>query len=205
MKLRWSPTSPFVRKVVVMMKEKGIEDQIKKEKSNPLSAQDRAATPSPLGQIPSLITDNGDVIYDSPVIIEYLDTVFDGPTMLPPAGEPRWKALRRQALADGMIASLVFCFVENLKKPEKRSKGLFAHNKAIVLNGVSSLQTEVSEFRNHIDIGIISIGVALSFVNQTFPAESWHQDYIEIGEWFDDFSQRSSMKDTTLIDVSEFH
>ena len=60
MKLRWSPTSPFVRKVVVLMKEKGIEDAVKKEKSNPLSREDRAATPNPLGQIPCLITDDGD-------------------------------------------------------------------------------------------------------------------------------------------------
>ena len=52
MKLRWSPTSPFARKVVVLMKEKGIEGIVTKEKSNPLKREDREATPSPLGQIP---------------------------------------------------------------------------------------------------------------------------------------------------------
>ena len=69
MKLRWSPASPFVRKVVVLMKEKGIEDAIDKEKSNPLSREDRAATPSPLGKIPCLVTDEGQSVFDSPVIM----------------------------------------------------------------------------------------------------------------------------------------
>ena len=89
MKLRWSPTSPFVRKVVVLMKEKGIEDAVEKEKSNPLSREDRAATPSPLGQIPCLITKDGVSIYDSPVIMEYLDVECDGPDMLPREGDAR--------------------------------------------------------------------------------------------------------------------
>ena len=63
MKLRWSPASPFVRKVVVLMKEKGIEDAIEKEKSNPLSREDRAATPSPLGIARAF---KESVYYDSP-------------------------------------------------------------------------------------------------------------------------------------------
>ena len=59
MKLRWSPASPFVRKVVVLIKEKGIEGVIEREKSNPLCRDDRAAMPSPLGQIPCFIADEG--------------------------------------------------------------------------------------------------------------------------------------------------
>ena len=69
MKLRWSPASPFVRKVVVLMKEKSIEDAIEKEKSNPLSREDRAAIPSPLGKIPCLVTNEGQSVFDSPVIM----------------------------------------------------------------------------------------------------------------------------------------
>lgn len=204
MKLRWSPTSPFVRKVVVLMKEKGIEDQIEKEKSNPLNREDRAATPSPLGQIPCLVTDDGDSVFDSPVIMEYLDTVCDGPEMLPKSGDARWTTLRRQATADGMIASMVTCFVESLKKPERQSGGIMAHNKAIVLNSIAALEHEVGEFGDAVDVGTISIAVALSFADQTFPDDHWRSDNPALAKWFDAFDQRPSMTETVLVDARSF-
>jgi len=204
MKLRWSPTSPFVRKVVVLMKEKGIENIIEKEKSNPLSKDDRAATPNPLGQIPCLITDEGASIYDSPVIMEYLDVECDGPDMLPRNGAARWTVLTRQALADGMIASMVVCFVESLKKPERQSGGIVAHNKAIVFNGIAALEKDVADFDGDIDVGTISVAVALAFADQTFPDDDWRGDYPALAAWFDDFNQRPSMTDTVLMDAREF-
>lgn len=199
MKLRWSPTSPFVRKVVVLMKEKGIEDAVKMEKSNPLSREDRAATPNPLGQIPCLISDDGDSIYDSPVIMEYLDVECVGPEMLPRVGKDRWVVLTRQALADGMITSMVVCFVEGLKKPERQSAGILAHNKAIVFNGISALENEISEFSGKIDVGTISVAVALAFADQTFPDDDWRADCSSLGAWFDVFNQRPSMTESVLM------
>ena len=204
MKLRWSPTSPFVRKVMVLMKEKGIEDAVEKEKSNPLSREDRAATPSPLGQIPCLITKDGVSIYDSPVIMEYLDVECDGPDMLPREGDARWIVLTRQALADGMIASMVVCFVESLKKPERQSKGILAHNKGIVFNGIAALEEEVGDFSGNIDVGSISVAVALAFADQTFPDDDWRGDCPSLTAWFDEFNQRPSMTESVLMDAREF-
>ena len=204
MKLRWSPTSPFVRKVVVLMKEKGIEGVVEKEKSNPLSRDDREATPNPLGQIPCLITDDGLSIYDSPVIMEYLDVKCDGPEMLPRDDEARWVVLIRQALADGMITSMVTCFVERLKKMERQSRGVLAHNKAIVFNGISALERDVAGFQGKIDVGTISIAVALAFADQTFSDENWRGDSPSLAVWFDEFNKRSSMSETILRDAREF-
>lgn len=204
MKLRWSPTSPFVRKVVVLLKEKGAEDLVEKEKSNPLSREDRAATPSPLGKIPCLVTDDGMSIFDSPVIVEYLDTMLDGPEMIPASGPARWKVLCRQATADGMIGSMVTCFVESLKKPERQSGGIVAHNKAIVMNGIAAFEADASEFDGVIDAGTIAAGVALSFADQTFPDDDWRADNPKIAAWFAEFDKRPSMTDTMLIDAREF-
>ncbi|MGB0629297.1 MAG: glutathione S-transferase N-terminal domain-containing protein [Alphaproteobacteria bacterium] len=204
MKLRWSPTSPFVRKVVVLMKEKGIENAVEKAKSNPLSRDDRAATPSPLGQIPCLITVDGASIYDSPVIMEYLDVECDGPQMLPREGTARWTVLTRQALADGMIASMVVCFVESLKKPERQSAGILAHNKAIVFSGISALENDVADFSDDIDVGTITVAVALAFADQTFPDDDWRADCPSLAAWFDDFNRRPSMTETVLMDAREF-
>ena len=204
MKLRWAPTSPFVRKIIVLMKEKGIEGAVEKEKSNPLSKDDRAATPSPLGQIPCLITDDGVSIYDSPVIMEYLDVECDGPVMLPRSGDGRWKVLTRQALADGMIASMVVCFVESLKKPERQSGGILAHNKTIVFNGIAALDDDVDAFAGDIDVGTISVAVALAFAEQTFPEDDWRNDCPALAAWFDEFNRRPSMTETVLMDAREF-
>ena len=204
MKLRWSPTSPFVRKVVVLIKEKGIEDLIEKEKSNPLSREDRAATPSPLGKIPCLVTDDGTPVFDSPVIMEYLDTVCDGPEMLAQSGDARWTALRRQATADGMIDSMVTCFVESLKKPERQSGGVLAHNKAIVISGISAFGDEAALLGDNVDVGTVSAAVALAFADQTFPDDEWRSDNAELATWFDTFNQRPSMTGSVLIDARDF-
>lgn len=204
MKLRWSPTSPFVRKVVVLMKEKGIEGRIEKEKSNPLSREDREATPSPLGKIPCLVTDDGQSVFDSPVIMEYLDTAFDGPEMLPKSGDARWKVLRRQATADGMIGSMVTCFVESLKKPERQSGGVIAHNKGIVFKGIAAFEQEADDFEGVVDVGTISAAVALSFADQTFPDEDWRADNPALAAWFEEFDKRPSMTETVLVDARSF-
>lgn len=200
MKLRWSPVSPYVRKVVVLMKEKGIEDAIEKEKSNPMSREDRAANPNPLGKIPCLVTDDGQPVFDSPVIMEYLDTVCDGPEMLPKSGDARWTALRRQATADGMMDSMVASFVETLKKPEHRSDAILAHYKSIVFNGIAALDNEAASFGDAVDIGTISVAVAVSFTDQNYPDEDWRADNPALAAWFDNFRQRPSMMETALID-----
>lgn len=204
MKLRWSPTSPFVRKVVVLLKEKGVEGMVEKEKSNPMSRDDRAATPSPLGKIPCLVTDDGMSIFDSPVIVEYLDTMLDGPDMIPAAGPERWQVLCRQATADGMIESMVTCFVESLKKPERQSGGVIAHNKAIVMNGIAAFEQEAAAFDGVIDAGTIAAAVALSFADQTFPDDDWRADNPKIAAWFAEFDKRPSMTETVLIDARDF-
>lgn len=204
MKLRWSPTSPFVRKVVVMMKEKGIEGLVEKEKSNPLSADDRAATPNPLGKIPCLVAADGEAVFDSPVIMEYLDAVCDGPQMLPPSGPARWTALRRQAQADGILDSSVACFVESLKKPERQSAGMIAHYKGIVKKAIAAFETEAAALGETVDVGTISIAVALSFADQTFPDEDWRADSPGLAAWFDAFDKRPSMTETVLVDAMSF-
>lgn len=196
MKLRWSPTSPFARKVVAMIKEKGIEDGIVLEKSNPLSPEDRAATPNPLGKIPCLVADDGEAIYDSSVILQYLDAVHDGPEMLPADGPARWTALRREALADGMIQALVACFVERLRKPERRSAGWIAHNRSVALAGAAALEAE--DLGDAADVGTISIAVALAYLDQTLPDEDWRSGSLGLAAWFERFSARPSMTATAL-------
>ncbi len=102
MKLRYSPTSPYVRKVSVTALELGLTERIARVPTDTQDRESGIAEHNPLGKVPALILDDGGVLYDSPVICEYLDSLHDGPPMFPAAGPARWTALRQQALGDGI-------------------------------------------------------------------------------------------------------
>ena len=112
MKLYYSSTSPFVRKVNIFSIETGLDKQIEWVKTNPWQAEDDLTAENPLSKIPTLITDDAKVIYDSRVICEYLDSVHTVEKLIPEQGEARWQVLRLQALADGMLDAGILRFME---------------------------------------------------------------------------------------------
>ncbi|MEK7820711.1 MAG: glutathione S-transferase N-terminal domain-containing protein, partial [Pseudomonadota bacterium] len=116
MKLRFSPTSPYVRKVCVVALETGLFARLDLAPTNVWAADTDIGRDNPLGKVPALATDGGEVLFDSPVICEYLDSLHDGAKLFPAAGGARWTALRRQALADGILDASVLRFLENRRK-----------------------------------------------------------------------------------------
>src|SRR6516225_10893017 len=100
MKLHWSPRSPFVRKVMIVAHERGLLGRLQCVRTVAAMTTPHAALmrDNPLSKIPTLITDDGMALYDSPVICEYLDSIGTAPKLFPPAGPARWKALQLQAL-----------------------------------------------------------------------------------------------------------
>src|SRR5262247_3284886 len=114
MKLRYSTTSPFVRKVHVLAIETGLIDRIELVKT--VTTDPDLARHNPLNKVPAVELDDGSVLYDSRVICEYLDAMAGG-KLFPPAGQARWTALRRQALADGMVDAAILRMIES-KRPE---------------------------------------------------------------------------------------
>ena len=142
MKLRYSPTSPFVRKVWVMALETGLDDRIERIQVSPVSPDDIRNSPSPLGKIPCLETDDGLVLYDSPVICEYLDTLHQGPRVFPGDGPPRWEALRQQALCDGILDAAVLRRLEHLRPETLRSPDWVALQEDTVRRSVAVLAND---------------------------------------------------------------
>jgi glutathione S-transferase len=202
MKLRYSPSSPFVRKVVVAAIETGLDPRIERIPTNPMKREDGAKSPNPLGKVPCLETDDGMALYDSPVIVEYLDTLHEGPRLIPAEGRARWDTLRRQALADGMLDAVVLSFVETLRKPERRSQGYIAHNRAAVARGVDALEKEadlLADPKGPPDIGAIAIGVALDFVEMHFKDYKWRADHPALATWFETFRERPAMVATRPV------
>jgi glutathione S-transferase len=201
MKLRFSSGSPFVRKVWVAALETGLADDIERVMVSPINPEDVKSSPSPLGKIPCLETDDGMVLYDSPVIMNYFNSLLDDNKLIPPEGAAHWTTLRRQALGDGMLGCTVNVFVEKMRKPERQSKGWIVHNKAAVDRAINSLESEVPDMTNVIDAGTITLAVALAFFDQHFPDDSWRADHPQLAAWSDDFNQRPSMRTTVLGDM----
>ncbi|MGE0745135.1 MAG: glutathione S-transferase family protein [Rhodospirillales bacterium] len=199
MKLRYSPSSPFVRKVVVAAMEMGLDARIERVATNPMKREDRQGSPNPLGKVPCLETDDGLVLYDSPVIIEYLDSLHGGQKLIPGSGDARWNALRRQALGDGIIENTVLAFIETLRKPERRSEAWIAHNKAAAMRAVDALELEADTLAGPADVGRLTLAVALDFIDQHNADSDWRSTHPRLGAWFDSFRQRPSLQATALL------
>ena len=119
MKLCYGRTSPFSRKVRVAAFECGLDARIHLVTTGTM---DRLPDPTlvavnPLAKVPTLVTDEGETLYDSRVICEYLDTLHDGPRLFPPVGPERWRVLRRQSLGDGLMEALIF-LVYAVRRPD---------------------------------------------------------------------------------------
>lgn len=200
MKLRYSPASPFVRKVWLAVCELGLEDRVERIPTNPLKRDDVRGSPNPLGKVPALETDDGMVLYDSPVIIDYLDHAAGGGGLIPAPGPARWTALRRQALADGMMEASVLCFIEAMRKPERQSAGWIAHNRAAIARALAALEAEAGELGQEADVGTLAVAVMLELISGQLADLDWRTSCPALSRWFDSFRQRPSMTATELVD-----
>jgi len=135
MKLRFSPTSPYVRKVRIVALEAGIDLEL--IPTAPWAPDTDLPKDNPLGKVPALLTDGGEAIYDSPVICEYLDSQHSGRKLIPAAGGERWRQLCLQALADGILDAAVSARIELAMRPEdKRWPQWVERQNAAVLRGL---------------------------------------------------------------------
>lgn len=123
MKLFYAPTSPYVRKVMVLLIELGLDQKVERitGATTPMAANTTLSAMNPLAKLPALAIDSGETLYDSRVICEYLDSQFGGGRFFPQGGAARWTALRRQALGDGLLdAALLVRYEETARPAEKR-------------------------------------------------------------------------------------
>lgn len=200
MKLRYSPTSPYVRKVVVVAHETGLIGRIALVPTNVWASDTDIGRDNPLGKVPALTTDGGEVLYDSPVICEYLDSLHDGAKLYPPSGGARWTALRRQALADGMLDAGILRRLESMRKDPERSASWIERQKTAVARAMDALEDEISTLGPAITIGHVAIGCAIGWFDFRFPADNWRQNRPALVAWHAAFSERPSMKKTVPKD-----
>ena len=193
MKLHHSQTSPYVRKVVVCAAELGLSDRIELVPSLPSSSDGGPHAHNPLGKVPALVTDAGEVLYDSPVICEYLDSLHDGAKLFPAASETRWRALRLQALADGVLDAAVGCVLEGRRPESERSATFVDHQKGKILRGLDVLEAEASGLGNALDIGTLAVGCALGYLDFRFADTDWRAGRPTLAAWYQGHAKRPSM------------
>jgi glutathione S-transferase len=196
-KLFHSPTSPFVRKCLVAAHEVGLQDRLQWTSSAPHPVnRDRVLVASnPLGQVPTLVTDEGLVLYDSRVISEYLDSLCGG--RLIPAGGLRWIALVDQALADGLLDAAVLIRYETAVRPEAlRSSDWVAGQMDKVGCALAELERRAGALGDRIDVGTIAVACALGYLDFRFAPLTWRAQCPTLDRWFEGFDARKSMRAT---------
>ncbi len=201
MKLHWSPRSPFVRKVMIAVHERGLADRVTCVRTVAATAKPHAELmkDNPLSKIPTLVLDDGTVIYDSPVICEYLDALGDAPKLFPAEPKARLTALRRQALGDGFLDMMVLLRDERMRQhPSERHMSSTATRKAAVLK---SLEQEAPALAaTPFGIGHIAIGCALSYLDFRYADEDWRTPHPHIAAWHATFAARPSVRATEPVD-----
>jgi glutathione S-transferase len=197
MKLRHSPTSPYVRKVTVTAIELGLDGRIERVPTNTQDPKSDHAADNPLGKVPALITDEGERLYDSPVICEYLDSLAGGAKLFPPAGAERWCALRQQALADGILDAAVLKMLETRRRPEAlRWGGWVRLQGGKIGKALDQLEREAGTLESPLTIGQVAAGCALGYLDFRFPEDDWRAAHPKLAEWYEGFAKRPSMRQT---------
>jgi glutathione S-transferase len=203
MKLHWSPRSPFVRKVMIVAHELGLVDRIACVRTVAATTKPhlQLMTDNPLSKIPTLVLDDGTVLYDSPVVCEYLDGLHTGPKLFPADRMERMTALRRQALGDGFLDFLLLLRNERERaQPSEVHISAYTTKKQAVLDALDREADALAA--SPFNIGHIAVGCALSYLDFRFADEDWRKDHPRAARWHQDFAARPSVRATEPIDDS---
>lgn len=195
MKLYHSPTSPFVRKVMIVAIETGLDVEIEIIPTEVFSPNSKHSEINPLGKVPALALDDGLVLFDSPVICEYLDSLAGNP-FFPMDDDERWLALRYQAMGDGIMQAALLVTLESRRPETERSAAWMERQKAAISRTLDCLEKEIDDFSEEMTIGGIAIGVALGYLDLRLSDDNWREGRPDLTDWHKFFSSRESVVST---------
>jgi glutathione S-transferase len=199
LKIFYAPASPFVRKCLVAADELGLRGRIEliPAAAHPVKRDDTVVAYNPLGKIPTLITDDGTVLYDSRVICDYLNALGSG-QLIPRDGPARWEVLVLQSLADGIMDASVLARYETAARPESlRWSDWLDGQLAKVGSGLDTLEARVGAFGDRVDLGTIAVGCALGYLDFRFASLDWRAKRPNTAAWLERFGARKSMVATS--------
>jgi glutathione S-transferase len=202
MTLHWSPRSPFVRKVMVAAHELGVVDRIRTVRTVvAMTKPARELLPdNPLGKIPTLVLEDGTTLYDSLVIVDYLDSLAGGDRLIPRDGMARFTELRRHALANGFLDMLILWRNERDKAhPLPALLDAFALKTEAVLAALESEAAAMGAGR--VGLAQITTAIAGAYLDFRFPDLGWRDRCPGLSAWQAGFAERPSMVATGIVDA----
>ena len=195
MKLYISKTSPYARKCCALILEKGLEGRVDVVETTPLDDPAELHALNPLGKVPALERERGPALMDSPLICEYLDTLNDE-NWIPTSGESRTLVLRQQALADGLIDLTIGRRIELMREDAQKWDfwvDRWANGIARTLN---MLNDERGQFERSVDLGALSVAVALGYLDLRYADLDWRSRWPDLGAFAKRWFERESFKKT---------
>lgn len=195
MKLKYSPNSPYVRKVVIIGLELGLDEKIIRETVtlSPYDPNPEITALNPLGKIPVLVTNEDLALFDSTVACEYLSAMAGDSHWFPSAGPARWHALRCNALANGMLESAQLARFEQSRPESFRYDKWADAQLGKVTRSFAFLNQNLP---GEADIGAVAVASAIGWLDFRFPDLAWRETAPALSSWFDRFSKRPSFVST---------
>jgi glutathione S-transferase len=202
MKLIGSLASPFVRKVRIVMAEKKLDYEFVLE--DVWSPATTISQSNPLGKVPCLVMEDGGAMFDSRVIVEYLDTMSPVGKLIPLGGRERASVKVWEALADGVAEAGILVRLERTQRPEDRqSEAWVARQLRKVSMGIASMAHALGEHPycagNHFSLADVAAGAALGWISFRFPEIDWRGEHENLARLFDKLSDRQSFRDTVPV------
>jgi glutathione S-transferase len=197
MKLTFSPASPFARKVRIAAIELGLIDSIEFVPTTvvPGTPNDEYSKIHPLKKLPALILDNGEVLVDSYVIVEYLDELAGGGKLVPASGAARWKVRSDHSLLQGMLDSMLLCRYENAVRPEAlRWKAWSDDHWNRAWKGMARFEQQTEMLSRPLDISQIALACVLGYADFRFADCGWRKAYPKLDAFHQKMLERPSVK-----------
>ena len=201
MKLIGAVTSPYVRKVRIVMAEKKLDYQFISE--DVWSAQTRIQESNPLGKVPCLVMDGGEAVFDSRVIVEYLDTLSPVGKLIPSGGRERAEVKTWEALADGLLDASILARLEAVwpgRTDGQRSQAWMDRQMDKVQQSLRAMSAGLADkpFCSgiHLSLSDIAVGCAVGYLDFRFPQIDWRTPYPNLHKLYDKLSQRQSFIDS---------
>jgi glutathione S-transferase len=202
MKLYYSPTSPYVRKVTVTSIEKGLDGKIERIPmgASPIKRDPALTSKNPLGKVPCLIDDEGRALFDSPVICAYIDSI-KSPPLRAAHGPARFADMTLEALGDGLLdAGLLHRYESTLRPEDKRWDDWTTGQMAKLTGAIDALETTYApQLGGQITLGQIAVACALGWFDFRYGHVDWRKDHPKVAAWAKGMNERSSMKATVPV------
>ena len=200
MKLLGSLTSPYVRKVRVVMSEKKLDCELVLED---VWASDAILKTNPLGKVPCLVMEGGEAVFDSRVIVEYLDTLSPVGKLIPPSGRERIEVRTWEAMADGILDASILARLEQTwagRADSERSGAWVERQMGKVHAALKSISQSLGDkpwcTGTHYTLADVAVGCALGYLDFRFPQIAWRDSHPNLKRLYDKLAARPSFIDT---------